>query len=65
MAENLRLAGRSVTLVQSAPHILRAFDFGMAQILQKEMLDKGVELIVGDALVGLTATQAILASGKR
>ena len=65
VAENLRLAGRNVTLVQSAPHILRAFDFGMAQILQKEMLDKGVELIVGDGLAGIEAECVTLASGKK
>ena len=65
VAENLRLAGRNVTLVQSASHILRAFDFGMAQILQKAMLDQGVELIVGDGLSGITAKQVTLASGKK
>ena len=65
VAENLRLAGRNVTLVQSAPQILRPFDFGMAQILQKEMMDQGIHVVVGDGLAGITTESVILASGKQ
>ncbi|WP_431028714.1 FAD-dependent oxidoreductase [Lysinibacillus sp. LZ02] len=65
VAENLCLAGRNVTLVQSAPQILRPFDFDMAQILQKEMMDKGVQVIVGDGLASITAEDVTLASGKK
>ena len=65
VAENLRLAGRNVTLVQSAPQILRPFDFSMAQILQKEMVDHGVHVVVGDGLAGITTESVILASGKQ
>ena len=54
VAENLRLAGRNVTLVQSAPQILRPFDFDMVQILQKEMIDHGVDVVVGDGLANIT-----------
>lgn len=64
VAENLRLAGRQVTLVQSAPQILRPFDFDMAQILQKEMVDKGVHLIVGDGIAGITEDAVQLRSGR-
>lgn len=32
------------------PQILRTYDYDMVQILQKEMLDKGIDLIVGDAI---------------
>ena len=65
VAENLRLAGRNVTLVQSAPQILRPFDFGMAQILQKEMMDQGIHVVVGDGLAGITTESVILTSGKQ
>ena len=65
VAENLRLAGRNVTLVQSAPQILRPFDFSMAQILQKEMMDQGIHVVVGDGLAGITTESVILASGKQ
>ena len=64
VAENLRLAGRNVTLVQSAPQILRSFDFDMVQILQKEMVDKGIELIVGDGIAGVTEQYVQLRSGR-
>lgn len=64
VAENLRLAGRNVTLVQSAPQILRSFDFDMAQILQKEMVDQGVELIVSDGIAGVTENTVQLQSGR-
>ena len=65
VAENLRLAGRNVTLVQSAPQILRPFDFSMAQILQKEMMDQGIHVVVGDGLAGITTESVILTSGKQ
>lgn len=64
VAENLRLAGRNVTLVQSAPQLLRPFDFDMAQILHKEALDHGVDLIVGDGLASITEEAVVLRSGK-
>lgn len=64
VAENLRLAGRNVTLVQSAPQLLRPFDFDMAQILHKEVIDHGVELIVGDGLASITEDAVVLRSGK-
>lgn len=64
VAENLRLANRNVTLVQSAPQLLRPFDFDMAQILHKEMVDHGVNLIVSDRLQQIDETAVTLASGK-
>lgn len=64
VAENLRLADRNVTLVQSAPQLLRPFDFDMAQILHKEALDHGVDLIVGDGLASITEEAVVLRSGK-
>lgn len=64
VAENLRLVDRNVTLVQSAPQLLRPFDFDMAQILHKEMVDNGVELIVKDRLKQIDADSITLASGK-
>lgn len=64
VAENLRLAGRGVSLVEFAPQILTPFDEDMVQILHKEMLDKGVNLVVGDGLAEITETQIKLNSGK-
>ncbi|MER1998368.1 MAG: FAD-dependent oxidoreductase [Lysinibacillus sp.] len=65
VAENLRLVGREVTLVQSAPQLLRPFDYDMAQILHKEMKDHGVNLIVNDRLQHINETEVVLASGVK
>ena len=51
VAVNLREAGYEVSLVEAMPQILRTYDYDMVQILQKEMVDKGVELIVEDQVV--------------
>ncbi|MFF5995600.1 FAD-dependent oxidoreductase [Lysinibacillus sp. KU-BSD001] len=64
VAENLRLAGRGVTLVEFAPQILTPFDDDVVQILHKEMVDHGVELIVNDGLAKITETSITLNSGK-
>ncbi|UDK96148.1 FAD-dependent oxidoreductase [Lysinibacillus sphaericus] len=64
VAENLRLAGRGVTLVEFAPQILTPFDEDMVQILHKELLDHGVNLIVGDGLAEITMESITLNSGK-
>ena len=64
VAENLRLAGRGVSLVEFAPQILTPFDEDMVQILHKEMTDHGVELVVNDGLAKITETSIVLNSGK-
>lgn len=64
VAENLRLVKCSVSLVEFAPQILTPFDDDMVQILHKEMVDHGVELIVGDGLAKITPSTITLNSGK-
>ena len=46
VAVNLREAGYQVALVEAMPQILKPYDYDMAQILQKAMIDHGVELVV-------------------
>ena len=53
VAENLRLAGLNVTLVEHGNQIMMPFDYDMAQILHKEMVDKGIHLIVNDGFVAI------------
>jgi NADPH-dependent 2,4-dienoyl-CoA reductase/sulfur reductase-like enzyme/rhodanese-related sulfurtransferase len=65
VAENLIEAGHSVTLVQSPPQVLRQFDEDIVQVLHKEMVDHGIELIVGDRVVAFEKNRVILQSGKR
>ncbi|MDF2519970.1 MAG: pyridine nucleotide-disulfide oxidoreductase family protein, partial [Clostridia bacterium] len=65
VAENLREAGKNVTLIEALPHIMKPFDYDMAQILHKEMLDKGVNLIVGDKVDSFQKDTVVLGSGKK
>lgn len=64
VAENLVEAGYEVSLVEAMPQILRTFDYDMVQILHKEMMDKGVHLIVGDKVVEFKGSNMVLESGK-
>lgn len=50
MAENLRERGLSVTIVEAAPHILAPFDSDMVVMTEKELVDNGVGLILGDGV---------------
>lgn len=67
VAENLQLAdaGFNITLVEAADQIMAPFDYDMVQILHKEMIDKGVSLIVGDGIAKVEEDHIELASGKR
>ncbi len=65
VAENLRLAGKSIALVEFANQVMMPFDYDMAQILHKEMTDKEVQLIVNDGLAKVSDEYVELNSGKR
>lgn len=64
VAENLRLAGKNVSLVEAGDQIMNPFDYDMAQILHKEMMDHGVNLFVSDAVVKINSDSIELYSGK-
>ena len=64
VAENLCKAGKHITLLEAMNQILAPFDFDMVQMLQKEMLDHGVDVIVGDGVKEITPETVTLASGK-
>jgi len=65
VAENLKEAGHNVTLIEALPHIMKPFDYDMAQILHKEMYDKGVNLIVGNKVSAFEEDTVVLESGKK
>lgn len=65
IAENLKEAGYDVTLIEATSQILKPFDYDMVQILHKEMMDNGVNLVLGDKVTGFTESQVILESGKK
>ncbi|WP_019553760.1 DsrE/DsrF/DrsH-like family protein [Propionispira raffinosivorans] len=50
MAENLRQRGLDVTIIEAAPHILALFDTDMVKIVEKELVEKGIKLILADGV---------------
>lgn len=64
VAENLTEAGKNVTVIEAMNQILAPLDYDMVQMVQKEMLDHGVQVVVGDGVTQITDQQVILASGK-
>ncbi|SHI72346.1 NADPH-dependent 2,4-dienoyl-CoA reductase, sulfur reductase [Clostridium amylolyticum] len=65
VAENLRLAGKNVSLVEALDQIMNPFDYDMAQILHKEMMDQGVNLILSDGVKKINEDSIELQSGKK
>ena len=64
VAENLREAGKHVSVVEAADQVMAPFDYDMSQILHKELMDNGVELYLGDGVKAITEEKVILASGR-
>lgn len=64
VAENLAEAGKKVTVVEAADQVMAPFDYDMVQLLQKELLDNGVDLLVKDGVKAITPDKVLLASGK-
>ncbi|TGE38827.1 CoA-disulfide reductase [Desulfosporosinus fructosivorans] len=50
MAENLKNRGLDVTIVEAAPHIMAPLDTDLVTIVEKEILDKGIHLILNDGV---------------
>ena len=50
MAENLKHRGLEVTIVEVAPHIMASLDTDLVTIVEKEILDRGVRLILNDGV---------------
>jgi NADPH-dependent 2,4-dienoyl-CoA reductase/sulfur reductase-like enzyme/rhodanese-related sulfurtransferase len=64
VAENLVEAGFNVTLIEAMDQVMAPFDYDMAQIIHKELTDKGIDLIVNDGVSKITETSVSTASGK-
>lgn len=50
MAENLHLRGMEVTIIDLANQVMAPLDFEMAQIVHEELINKGVNLLLEDAV---------------
>ena len=65
VAENLTKTGRyTVSVAEAAPQVMMPLDEDLVQILHKELLDRGVNLYLGDALAAVHPDKITLASGK-
>ena len=65
VAENLNEAGYEVTLVEAMPQILRIYDADMVQLLQKELVDHGIELVLNDKVASFEKDTVVLGSGRK
>ncbi len=63
--ENLRAAGYQVSVVDMAPQVMLPFDEDMAQLLHKEIVDHGVQLILGDGIQSIRNDAITLSSGRQ
>ena len=64
VAENLKMSGRKVAVVEAADQVMMPFDYDMVQILHKELVDHGMELVLSDGVQSITPEKVILKSGK-
>lgn len=65
VAENLGIAGYHVSLVEAMNQVMAPFDYDMAQILHKEMMDKGINLVLSDGIQSIEENEIVLSSGRR
>ncbi|OQX30111.1 MAG: hypothetical protein B0D92_00190, partial [Spirochaeta sp. LUC14_002_19_P3] len=63
-AENMRLRGLNVTVVEGAKHIIPFVDREMSFFAQKELMDNGVEVIVDDLVESFDTNLVKLKSGR-
>ena len=65
VAENFSLAGKKVSLVEKLNQVMAPFDYDMAQILHKELHDKGIDLVLEDGIKEIGDGFVVLESGKK
>ncbi len=64
IAENFIHSDKNVALVEAMDQVLQPFDFDMAQIIQKELHDNGVNVVLSDPLTEVNDDHVVLKSGK-
>ncbi len=64
VAECLKEAGKNVSLIEAAPQVMMPFDEDMVQILHKEIMDHGIDLQIGEAVVEIASDKVVFKSGK-
>lgn len=64
IAENFIHSNKNVALVEAMDQVLQPLDFDMAQILQKELYDNGINVVLADPLTEVHNDHVVLKSGK-
>lgn len=64
IAENFCHAGKHVTLVEGSSQVMAPFDFDMAQILHKELLDQGMDVYLSSMVTEITPNSVIAKRGE-
>ena len=65
VAENLRLLGKKVSVILRGKQILSAsYDYDMAQILHKELLDHGIEILRNTSLLSIEPGSVTVKTGE-
>ncbi|WP_449240423.1 FAD-dependent oxidoreductase [Desulfoscipio gibsoniae] len=68
MAENLKHLGSDVTIVEAAEQIMGPLDVEMARVVEKALMDKGIEIILNNevrSLDGQGHIEVVLSSGRK
>lgn len=64
VAENLKYAGYNVTLVEAQDQVMAPLDYDMVQMINREIMKNGVDLVLGDSVQKIAKDKVILASGR-
>ncbi|WP_423188735.1 FAD-dependent oxidoreductase [Alkalibacterium sp. f15] len=64
VAENLKKAGYGVTIIEAQDQVMAAMDYDMVQMINREIMKNGIDLILEDAVTEIGSDRVILQSGK-
>ncbi|MGB7605643.1 MAG: FAD-dependent oxidoreductase [Lutisporaceae bacterium] len=64
VAENLKHRGVDVSLIELAPHILPPFDEELALLAQNHMIEKGVNIVTGEKVLGFEGQNGVVTKVK-
>ena len=63
VAENLRMAGKRVTVIEMQDQVLMRLDSDIVQLVHRELHDQGINLVLSDALTEIGPDKVMVASG--
>lgn len=63
VAENLKKIGKNVSIIEGADQVMAPFDYDMAQLLHKEIMDCGINLYLSSMVTSISDT-AVTATHK-